>query len=221
MANTDREATPHSGHIPWTTTHAFYALIGGFAIDTGALSEEQKFLPCKRGRLTLTLAGLKFLARERPDLILLVPKEEIRDKSKAYMFAKSIITIQASFSVIQCIYRLVWQLPISLLELNTLAHTLYALLSFVFWWKKLLEVAKPTTISANESKESWAALCFMSKVCKGNIMDSRFFEQYDGKIRTRSRPENSSTQLQIRVGDTFGNLRCRRIPTWDYWVYTP
>lgn len=80
MASPNREATAYSGHIPWTSTHAFYATMGGFAIDTGTLREEQKFLPYNRERLTLTPAGLKFLAQQRSDLIPLVPREEIRDK---------------------------------------------------------------------------------------------------------------------------------------------
>lgn len=52
-------------------------------------------------------------------------------------------------------------------------------------------------------------------------MDSVFFTRSGTTVQMTSQPEDSSTELQLRVGETVGNLRCHRIPTEYYWVYTP
>lgn len=47
---------------------------------------------------------------------------EITDKSKAKDLAKALVMIQASWMLIQLIGRLVAKLPVTLLEVNTIAH---------------------------------------------------------------------------------------------------
>ena len=46
------------------------------------------------------------------------------DKSKANTLAKALVIIQASWLLIQVIGRLIAKLPVTLLEVNTIAHVL-------------------------------------------------------------------------------------------------
>lgn len=112
------EAVLHRKHS-WTTTHSFFASTGGFAID--CTPWHGTFLP-KDGpkRLTVTARGMDFLAKfgVLPD----VPVEDIQDKSKADALAKFLVLLQASWMLIQVIGRLVVKLPVTLLEVNTVAH---------------------------------------------------------------------------------------------------
>ena len=51
-----------------------------------------------------------------------VPKEDILDKSKANGLAKALVMIQALWMLLQTIGRLFAGLPVTLLEVNTIAH---------------------------------------------------------------------------------------------------
>lgn len=71
-------------------------------------------------RLTLTARGMALLVRcgHLQD----VSQAEIADESNANDIAKALVIIQASWMLIQVIGRLVARLPITLLEVNTIAH---------------------------------------------------------------------------------------------------
>ena len=154
--HTDSEITPNMKRYPWTHAHSLYATMGGFAIDTRDLGCD--YLPSGRKRMTLTLDGLKFIAKHDPDLLPDLSASEIMDKSKANMFTKMITIVQAMWFGIQCITRLTQGLSISLLEMNTTIHAACALaLYFFFWWDKPLDVEEPT-ICTHERLHHIAAL---------------------------------------------------------------
>lgn len=102
----------------WTMTHSFFASIGGFAFENA--NEAAPFLPSGCERLTLTARGVAFLAScgHLPD----VSKAEITDKSKANNVAKALVIVQASWMLLQVTGRLFADLPVTLLEVNTIAH---------------------------------------------------------------------------------------------------
>ena len=112
-----------SSRYEWTMTHSFFACTGGFVfeIQDEGRQASQPFLPatCPR-RLTLTARGMALLARcgYLPD----ISKAEITDKSKANDIAKGLVLIQASWMLVQVIGRLSAKLPVTLLEVNTIAH---------------------------------------------------------------------------------------------------
>ena len=109
----------------WTMTHSFFASTGGFAFDVEkddhASESDPSFLPahCPQ-RLTITARGMAFLARcgHLPDL----PGADITDKSKGNDVAKALVMLQASWMLIQVMTRLIVKLPVTLLEVNTIAH---------------------------------------------------------------------------------------------------
>lgn len=102
----------------WTMTHSFFASTGGFAFDVA--DDTAQYLPNGCKRLTLTARGVALLAScgHLPN----VAKAEITDKSKANNVAKALVIIQASWMLVQVIGRLFAGLPVTLLEVNTIAH---------------------------------------------------------------------------------------------------
>ena len=144
---------------PWTTTHSFYALMGGFALD--ARNIEPNIFQNNRRRMVLSPGGLRFLIDHEPSLLPDLSRAEIQDKSKANNLAKTIVCVQAIWFCIQCFTRWGIRLSTSLLEINTFAHCICALIIFILWWNKPLDVDEPTLISASHKLEltSLMVLC--------------------------------------------------------------
>ena len=122
-----KAATSFNHKHKWTRVHDFFACTGGFAfeIENRLFNENREndldFLPLScPSRLTLTARGIALLAKcgHLPD----VPEGVIRDKSKANDLAKSMVLIQASWMLLQTVGRLIARLPVTLLEVNTVAH---------------------------------------------------------------------------------------------------
>lgn len=140
---------------PWTLTHGFYAQMGGFVIDT---STGGPFLPFPGTRVTLTLAGVRYLMTHAPELLPDISADEIMDKSKATAFTKGFLCSQLLFFCANCAARLHQRLPLSLLEVTTLAHSICALMAYLLWWYKPQDVAEPTIMSGGDSREICALM---------------------------------------------------------------
>ncbi|KAF2086759.1 hypothetical protein K490DRAFT_43717 [Saccharata proteae CBS 121410] len=147
---------------PWTKTHSFYAIMGGFAFDT--TSTGKHIMPGHHTRLTLTPRALQFLAKHDPHLIPNHTVEQIEDKSKADPMIKFVTCVQALWFCIQCIHRVAAGLAISLLELNTFAHSVCALLIYLLWWHKPLNIKEPTLVQGERMLEICAVMCLASEL---------------------------------------------------------
>ena len=76
-----------------------------------------------------------------------VPTEaEIRDKGKSDWLAKSLVLLQTSWFVMQCIARAINHLPITHLEIVTLAYAAMNFVIYIFWWNKPLNVNRPVRV---------------------------------------------------------------------------
>lgn len=142
---------------PWadiTLIHGFYIMMGGYGFDVSR-DTKPKIWPRKVDRLTPSPAAvLGCLISQDKDLREVVPflsEEEIWDKSKADGLAKSFVYIQDAWFCTQCIARLGQGVPISLLELNTFRHAICALLVYILWWNKPLDIHEPTLIDTSQS----------------------------------------------------------------------
>ena len=150
---------------PWTMTHSFYALMGGFAFDTSGA--EPNFLPNHRSRLCIRVSGLTYIAEKAPGLIPSISEKQIKDRSKADNLAKLIVCLQALWFCVQCMTRVTQRKAISLLELNTFAHAFCALLIYALWWHKPKDVEEPTLLQGEKEWEMCAFLC-MNCITKPN-----------------------------------------------------
>ncbi|KAL6705324.1 hypothetical protein ACN47E_007134 [Coniothyrium glycines] len=135
-------------HAEWTRTHSHYALMGGYVIDSS--KSTLVTFPGGRTRLTLTPAGLQFLAIADPSLIPKISEADILDKSKADGFAKALACGQAIWFIAQFIGRLAADLPISLLELNTFLHAICCLVIYIAWWRKPFGIIQPSLMFVND-----------------------------------------------------------------------
>ena len=73
-------------------------------------------------------------------------KEEIEDKGKSDWLAKSLVLLQTSWFVMQCIARAVDHLPVTHLEIMTLAYAAMNFVIYIFWWNKPLNVNRPVRV---------------------------------------------------------------------------
>ena len=73
-------------------------------------------------------------------------EEEIEDKAKSSWLAKSLILLQTSWFVTQCIARGFKHLPLTHLEIVTLAYAAMNFLIYLFWWNKPLNVNRPVRV---------------------------------------------------------------------------
>ncbi|KAL8876517.1 MAG: hypothetical protein Q9198_005306 [Flavoplaca austrocitrina] len=118
--------------------------MGGYAFSIE--SADGAILPSPHTRAALTPAGIMFCLRHEPNILPYVSPEQIKDKSKADGLKKTLVCAQATWFCVQCIARLAKSLPLSLLELNTVAHALCTLVIYLLWWHKPLDVEEPTLI---------------------------------------------------------------------------
>ena len=129
----------------WTIVHGFYAGMGGFVFDTDH-ENLPPYIP-DSPRLSVTGEGILGLAQlgHLPD----IPQDFILDKSKADNVTKSLVVVQASWLLLECIIRLAAHLPLTLLEINTLAHVVCVFGIYCLWWKKPLDIRDPTVLSGD------------------------------------------------------------------------
>ena len=71
---------------------------------------------------------------------------EIKDKGKSDWLAKSLVLLQTLWFVMQCIARGIKHLPVTHLEIVTLAYAAMNFVIYVFWWNKPLNVNRPVRV---------------------------------------------------------------------------
>ena len=75
------------------------------------------------------------------DFSLYVPTEaEIKDRGKSNWLTKSLVLVQTSWIVLQCIARAIKHLPVTRLEIVTPAYAVMDFVIYIFWWNKPLNV---------------------------------------------------------------------------------
>ncbi len=114
----------------WSMAHGFYVGMGGFVFDiNNTLIDKDPIFLSESCRLTLTARGVALLCQ--CGLLPRIRQREIRDKSKADGLAKSLACLQTGWMVAQVVARLHYDLPITLLEVNTLGHVFCAFVIYV------------------------------------------------------------------------------------------
>ena len=72
-----------------------------------------------------------------------ITEKEIRDKSKGDVLSKCLFILQTGWFIVQCIARAIEHLPVTELELGTVAFATLNFVTYVFWWSKPLNVQRP------------------------------------------------------------------------------
>ncbi|KIK61493.1 hypothetical protein GYMLUDRAFT_166351 [Collybiopsis luxurians FD-317 M1] len=111
----------------WTVSHGFFVLMGGFARYRGDR------LVC-----VLTYNGLNSREKEFVSGML---EREIKDRSHRDGLGKLIAVWQTTWFIVQLLARLAQRLPITELEIMTVAFAAMNVLVYFFWWNKPLGVS--------------------------------------------------------------------------------
>ncbi|KAF8626698.1 hypothetical protein AX17_006503 [Amanita inopinata Kibby_2008] len=144
-SNTLKRITALYPDTSWTETHAQFAIMGGFKLvhpdgHKEHLYKEDFFRQVQQGNIQLPT----------------ITKEEIQDRSNGDAIAKTIVVIQITWFVVQAIHRASQGLPVTELELTTLAHTSLNIFIYWCWWNKPLAILFPVDAYPNTRDPSLA-----------------------------------------------------------------
>lgn len=141
------------GKRSWTLTHSFYANMGGFLLkikDREPVSNRRRTLrDVFRESDSFPINAAQMCELIKSGLLKDVPlisRQEIEDKSKGDIFAKGIAFFQVLWMIIQCSARRAQSLPLSPLEISTLAFAVCTIGAYLALWSKPLDVRVPTTV---------------------------------------------------------------------------
>jgi hypothetical protein len=144
IPNTQRTEVSSDRKNKWTRVHSHFALMGGFVFEANKM--HPTIMDAGQKRLTLTPIALRKMAEDAPALLPDLSRGGIGDKSKANGLAKFLVCVQAIWFIAQTVGRLGTDLPISLLEMNTLLHAFCCLFIYLAWWHKPLDIEEPHVI---------------------------------------------------------------------------
>jgi len=143
LLNTHHPSCPttssHEIKEKWTVEHGFFAVMGGFALCSKETEGIAK---------SVTSSGAEKLAQL--GLLPDVSSKTIRQRSKSGQLAKGIVCLQVFWFFMQVIARKVFGLPITLLELNTIAHVICAIALYGIWWYKPQDASEQVIIDITE-----------------------------------------------------------------------
>ena len=123
------------GFESWSMVHAFYADSGGFVLQ----ARDSTPFP-------ITAKQIQYLVVSKYMPLPAITRAEIWDKSKADRFAKYVASLQAGWLVLQVVARAVQHLPITLLELSTVALITCTAATFYFWFCTFLTLSTWTIL---------------------------------------------------------------------------
>lgn len=120
----------------WTISHGYYAEMGGYRI----LDESEGIY------YNFRADDLAWLVEQNVIALIKIPVKELRDRSKTDAFAKMLACGQSTWFLITILARVNQDLPITTLELATVAFIGCTWATYFFWWQKPMEVDTFTTI---------------------------------------------------------------------------
>ncbi|KAJ9662616.1 hypothetical protein H2198_001288 [Neophaeococcomyces mojaviensis] len=130
----------------WTSTQAFFAVMGGFAVHHAYYVRGKK----QEIRSIFTVDGIDLM--KRCGLVPTVTKADIDERSNADIIAKLIVIIQVLWFAIQIIARLASNLTVTTLEVHTIVHVGCAITMYALWWDKPYALRRSLILEDGKSK---------------------------------------------------------------------
>ncbi|TFK66603.1 hypothetical protein BDN72DRAFT_141986 [Pluteus cervinus] len=117
--------------IMWTATHGHFVQMGGFCREDTrhVISTSMLVELIKENRINLK--GLR------------LTREDINDRSKGDVLSKGFLILQTTWFILECITRRMTGLPLTELEVVTLAYAALNIVTCAFWFDKPLNVTRP------------------------------------------------------------------------------
>ena len=120
---------------PWTMVHGFCVDMCGFSLRT---QDGWAYPIHSKNVVPLIEAGLI----QPGDL----DEAEIKDHAKSDGVAKLLAVVQSLWVVVNVLARAAYHLPISPLELSTVAYVFCAVIAYALWWHKPQDMKTPITL---------------------------------------------------------------------------
>jgi hypothetical protein len=136
------------GYPSWTMTHAFFADMGGFVLQT----EDMSSFP-------LDAAQLHYLVKEKLVDFPAITKQAIKDRNKAESLVRIITLIQICWFLLNCIGRVGQSLSITTLELTTVAFVVCTIATSFCWFHKPMDVETPVILAPGITVSGMLARC--------------------------------------------------------------
>ena len=132
--------------LQWSTTHGFFMIMGGFHLFESSHKEtgkDNRNMSQEDDKPLHPLRARDLEDHEGYEPFIMPTKAEIQDKGKSDWLAKSLVLLQTSWFITQCIARAREHLPVTHLEIVTLAYAAMNFVIYIFWWNKPLNVNRP------------------------------------------------------------------------------
>ena len=136
--------------VQWSMTHGFFIIMGGFHLferNSEETSDDVRRISQEDDKPLHPLRASDLRKCDGYSESFFIPTEaEIKDKGKSDWLAKALVLLQTSWFVMQCIARAIEHLPVTHLEIVTLAYATMNFVTYVFWWNKPLNVNRPVRV---------------------------------------------------------------------------
>lgn len=156
--------------VSWTLTHCFYDDMGGFAVRYNASGRVDPYAEKIAYLGAETICG--YIRDGRIDPRHWVSKEEIQAKGKADPVLATLTLLQAGYFIWQSATRLGDHLPLTTIEVITLAYIVYAIPICWLWWDKPYHVKTPsylivdaprTYLHRPDPRRPWITVCDVNR----------------------------------------------------------
>ena len=142
--------------VKWSTAHGFFIVMGGFHLferSSGEASGDERRISQEDDKPLHPLKASDLEQCNGYSEFFMPTKAEIEDRGKSDWLAKSLVLLQTSWFVIQCIARGIEHLPVTHLEVVTLAYAAMNFVIYIFWWNKPLNVKQPVRVVRKSDPE--------------------------------------------------------------------
>jgi hypothetical protein len=142
----------------WTRAHGFFLIMGGFQLYQRAPPEEELLKREEGGVVRYSINPGKFVRilqmadvrnHKLETIIPCTTEGDLKDRGKSDGIGKAIVLLQTSWFVVQCIARRIEHLPLTELEIVTLAYAMMNVFIYIFWWDKPCDVRCPIRVYEN------------------------------------------------------------------------
>ncbi|KAJ7697573.1 hypothetical protein B0H16DRAFT_1839772 [Mycena metata] len=191
-------------------THGFFCTMGGFVSEEGHPVATEKQLP----------AYISAIQK--------IKKADIEDKSKGDTLSKGVAIAQGLWFVTQCLARVSQHLPLTELEVATLAFAVLSVVIRLLWLDKPLDVQQPIIVASSEveidplQEEGIAppsdTVTLRWKISEGTLGDYDNYHPisstsvpsiYSIEIGTKKDTHNLMNYAGVYgVGSIFGSIHC-------------
>lgn len=144
---------PHPTTQKWTLEHSYYAQMGGLKVRYKNRVREYLFTAsCLTSRWNWNWeAGGP---DEHPLMHLFLEKQDIQDKSKTDWLSKGVAIGQGIWTILNVIVRHVTGLPVTQIEIATVAFAIMAVFIYLANWWKPQDVSRSTTLHFRNYKRT-------------------------------------------------------------------